>query len=608
MNDTKNADFPSLERIEALVLAAERGDMNAAEMQEFDRLIHDDPQARQFYARYVVETVDLISWAACLGVDGDLDSLMVEIEHLGMDGRCAPETSTPAPTPSFLASAYHGLFGFFSQEIPFAMLMATFITGLGLLAGSLVYVSHHQQVATDQTPSAQSPSVANSSNAKKEIQFVGRVTGLANVQWANIDTSTERGNGIPLGRKYAITSGLMELAYDTGAKVILQGPCTYEVESNGGYLVTGKLTGKLKKSSGDHKSEIESKNFQASSLSATPNTPFTIHTSAVTVTDLGTEFGVDVDIEGNVDVHVFSGLVECGKTASRGDDVLPIRVAKDNAVRFLPDGRVIRHTPSNHNRFARSLPGRVWQLAAFFPMDGNVNDASRKGNHVAIGSVHGVTFVAGKEGQAAHFRPAADSYIDLPIDVRPKSMPKLTWGAWVRPRLTVDKRSNIFSTDIRGYSRTLTIDNRDRMNNSPTEDFRLAAFIGDVGPDRGIFKSTGPLPKPNTWTFVAAVYDDSSHRAVLYVEGPSANDGKSCLIEDRTIGVQFGSAAGNTADHIRVGRRCNANLLPSQTEPFDGDIDNVFIFSDVLGIKELETIRKNGATAIIALSKGEYSP
>ena len=39
----------------------------------------------------------------------------------------------------------------------------------------------------------------------------------------------------------------MEITYNTGAKVILQGPVTYEVDANGGYLSLGKLTGKLEK-------------------------------------------------------------------------------------------------------------------------------------------------------------------------------------------------------------------------------------------------------------------------------------------------------------------------------------------------------------------------
>ena len=40
----------------------------------------------------------------------------------------------------------------------------------------------------------------------------------------------------------------MEITYDTGAKVILQGPVTYEVESRrGGFLSVGKLTARLEK-------------------------------------------------------------------------------------------------------------------------------------------------------------------------------------------------------------------------------------------------------------------------------------------------------------------------------------------------------------------------
>ena len=45
----------------------------------------------------------------------------------------------------------------------------------------------------------------------------------------------------------------MEITYQTGAKVILQGPCTYEVDSaRGGFLSLGKLTARveMKKGSG----------------------------------------------------------------------------------------------------------------------------------------------------------------------------------------------------------------------------------------------------------------------------------------------------------------------------------------------------------------------
>ena len=52
-----------------------------------------------------------------------------------------------------------------------------------------------------------------------------------------------------LGDRLALRSGLLEITYDTGGKVILQGPVAYELESPaGGYLSVGKLTARLEKS------------------------------------------------------------------------------------------------------------------------------------------------------------------------------------------------------------------------------------------------------------------------------------------------------------------------------------------------------------------------
>ena len=51
------------------------------------------------------------------------------------------------------------------------------------------------------------------------------------------------GDLVPLGRKYPITAGLLEITYDSGAKVIVQGPAIYSASSyNGGGLYFGKLT------------------------------------------------------------------------------------------------------------------------------------------------------------------------------------------------------------------------------------------------------------------------------------------------------------------------------------------------------------------------------
>ena len=175
-------------------------------------------------------------------------------------------------------------------------------------------------------------------NAEPQMELVGRITGMVDCKWADPSTEALPGSDISLGRKYSLASGLMEIAYDTGARVILQGPVTYEVESAaGGYLSVGKLTARLEKKaekvgSGQWavggKSDIRNLKAEISNpQSPIPNPPlstlhsplFTIKTPTATVTDLGTEFGVEVSQEGNTISHVFRGSVKLRVALVRGE-------------------------------------------------------------------------------------------------------------------------------------------------------------------------------------------------------------------------------------------------------------------------------------------------
>ena len=117
---------------------------------------------------------------------------------------------------------------------------------------------------------------------------------------------------VSLGDTFALASGLMEITYDTGAKVILQGPVTYEVESAaGGYLSLGKLTARLEKKAegGRRKTQIPDL-IPNPSFIHYPLFLFAVRTPTAVVTDLGTEFGVEVDQAGNTTSHVFRGSVK----------------------------------------------------------------------------------------------------------------------------------------------------------------------------------------------------------------------------------------------------------------------------------------------------------
>ena len=144
-----------------------------------------------------------------------------------------------------------------------------------------------------------------------------------------VDCKWNGGSRVSLGQKLDLASGLMEITYDTGAKVILQGPVTYSVEANGGYLAVGKLTGKLEKKSSTPQSLI-------------PN-PFVIRTPTATVTDLGTEFGVEVTQDQQSQVRVFQGTVVLQTRGSDGVTPQTIELGKDEAASVQLGGAVTRY-------------------------------------------------------------------------------------------------------------------------------------------------------------------------------------------------------------------------------------------------------------------------
>ena len=123
----------------------------------------------------------------------------------------------------------------------FSYVVATMILGTALLAAWTYRISHHVDLARDR-----SATLSIKENTSPQMAFVGRITGAVDCRWADPKTEVSERDDVPLGCKYDLVSGFLEITYGTGAKIILQGPCRYEVESfRGGYLSLGKLTAKI---------------------------------------------------------------------------------------------------------------------------------------------------------------------------------------------------------------------------------------------------------------------------------------------------------------------------------------------------------------------------
>jgi hypothetical protein len=340
-----------------------------------------DEQFNQLEAALVASDEARSAYLRCFTLIGELRYL-VSMKHAddaarqrtGMagagEGRCGEVPSALPGAPLFSAPFANGTFhvpaGGMTLDWTRAYLMSAAVLGLFLLVAS--FISFTRDSLPDRG-SLHANNISRGSTDKAPLQrpelvFVGRVSGMVDCQWSDESTATSPGAGVTLGRRYALKSGLMEITYDSGARIILQGPCEYTVESpRGGFLQVGKLVARVAEASGvrsqgaggvgrgtgeatnlpspasgrgaggegsqnysqtaltlalsqgERGPALKSPNPRTpnpkspSSLSPLPSPLFSVRTPTALVEDLGTEFGVEVLQSGETASHVFRGRV-----------------------------------------------------------------------------------------------------------------------------------------------------------------------------------------------------------------------------------------------------------------------------------------------------------
>lgn len=244
-------------------------------------------------------------------------------------------------------SPLFGVAGYFSSGWPVAYLIAAVICGIGALVGSFTYVSFTDVSQSREVVKQPSMVTADRVAAQSHQDGVGRITGMIDCKWANRSSFAINHGKLFLGDKCELSSGLLEITYETGAKVILQGPVAYTIESgNGGFLEAGRLTGRV---------EVEAARG------------FVVRTPNATVVDLGTEFGVEVNRQGQTTTHVFRGTVRMDLTEHQGNAsgaASQVLHENESATVQTPRDRsrqertiVVGHT--DVGRFVREMPKRI---------------------------------------------------------------------------------------------------------------------------------------------------------------------------------------------------------------------------------------------------------
>jgi hypothetical protein len=128
----------------------------------------------------------------------------------------------------------------FFTGVLFSYAMAMLILGAGIFAVR-AWEGSGERAARSAALSPPDSANGQPSTSQQFLIVVAKITKAQDCRWADPKTAIENGADVPWGRRFALSSGRLEMTYVTGTKVVLEGPAVYEVDSdNGGYLKSGK--------------------------------------------------------------------------------------------------------------------------------------------------------------------------------------------------------------------------------------------------------------------------------------------------------------------------------------------------------------------------------
>lgn len=209
-----------------------------------------------------------------------------------------------------------------SRPTPLCVTVAAFLLAcLPFLTGSWVISSSQHTLAKN----AQEP-------------FIGRVSDLRDVQWVDGNTAPSGLSSLVPGQHLEIASGLAEITFHNGAKVLLEGPSHFIVGSSiGGEIAFGRLTAHVPSTGVD----------------------FSLRMPGGQVTDehAGAEFAVEVGRDGaSQEVHVFVGRITVSIHEAAGSPARTVLALRSGSgVRLPSTGRSVEPIAADAGRFTRLI-------------------------------------------------------------------------------------------------------------------------------------------------------------------------------------------------------------------------------------------------------------
>lgn len=426
---------------------------------------------------------------------------------------------------------------------------------------------------------------ADRENRSSRPEFVARLTGAKATAWGRDREALRPGAYLRRGQRLELRSGLAEITFDSGARLVLEGAASLDINSAWDATLRG---GTLK-------------------ASVPPEAiGFRVSNAFVDVLDLGTEFTMIADPKRGAEVLVNKGEVEAAPRA--GGDTETILLRETEARRFAESGvsdvsdreRKLRlfTAPLALERFTPALNYAHWSFdgrEAALRVDGPLASSGASDLSVLGAEQGSLTRVESAHGEALRFdgeRYARASFpgitgsqprtiafwVRVPEDAPPIDTWMIAWGTSL-PKL--------------GY-RPVHIG----WNRRPAEG-ALGALRTDFGGGHAIASTS---LRDGKWHHVAVYFapgddPDSPVQVKQYVDGRL----ESSTVAPGAVRAPAGAADATVADAVFLGYRLTGHKQEGRR--FRGDLDELFIADRALQPNEIVALMKDNrppSTAVVS--------
>ncbi|MCG8587478.1 MAG: FecR domain-containing protein [Pirellulales bacterium] len=328
MNDHLTHDAADRDEFEQLAAALCDGQIDAAGIERLEQLATADPALTN-------RLLQVLNLDAHLrqSVRGTIDAKHVAEQAVDSEAKVEPSAVSGQRSAFSRVEIYRSSFiNHRSSFIRRHNLAIGIAAGFAVVAAVIGWmaVSYLPNVAQEEdTPVEQEKATSN--------DFVARLIASRDAEWLEGTKLPANDPRLYPGTRLLIGSGLIEIKYLTGTRVVIEGPAEFIV----GGKQTDEASGLEDEPASLHAAASNGGFLARGSLVARCDTPrsigFTVTTPSARVVDLGTEFGVEVNEQGEANVAVLVGEVQLivGKGNRPGQR---LRLTRDQSAVVAADG------------------------------------------------------------------------------------------------------------------------------------------------------------------------------------------------------------------------------------------------------------------------------